>query len=46
MSDGLLSCAVVARIPSPLNPGAPVPATVVMMPATTRRTASLSKSAM
>jgi hypothetical protein len=33
-------------MPSPLYPDVPVPATVVMMPADTFRTASLSKSAM
>ena len=38
---GLESMAEVAGPPSPLNPGVPVPATVVMMPlASTRRTRS------
>ena len=45
---GRLSCAAAAGPPSPENPATPVPATVVMtpVPASTRRTAWLSRSTM
>ncbi len=46
MPVGFCSCALVARPPSPLNPGVPVPATVVMTPLVfTIRTRALRRSA-